>query len=155
MPAGKFAVDLTGQRFGRLLVKHRGPNDHRGHSMWRCLCDCGNFVEARASSLRRGASQSCGCLNRFIVNEARRPSSGQKYGLLTVLEYAGVRKGKSYFVCECECGSIIETRSTSLRTGKAKSCGCLRGCTPSPNEALFRQIDQMVSKPVDICIPTG
>lgn len=144
MPAGKFAQDLTGQRFGRLLVKHRGANDQRGHAVWRCLCDCGHFVEARASSLRRGATASCGCLNRFQTCESRRPLSGQKFGLLTVVSYSGVRKGKAYFVCECECGSVIETRSTSLRCGKARSCGCSRG-TPPNQPAIFGLINSLTS----------
>ena len=37
---GKF-VDLTGQRFGRLVVVSRKPNNEWRNSMWLCKCDCG------------------------------------------------------------------------------------------------------------------
>lgn len=155
MPRGHLAVDLTGQRFGRLLVKHRGANDHRGHAVWRCLCDCGKFVETRASSLRRGVSRSCGCLSRYTTIEARRPSPGDIFGLLTVREFSGVKNHKSVFICDCACGSVVEIRATNLRSGNSRSCGCGYRNRAPKDAALFRQIDQLVAKQVDICSPVG
>lgn len=32
--------------------------------MWFCLCKCGNEKIVSGNSLRRGATKSCGCLNR-------------------------------------------------------------------------------------------
>ncbi len=55
-------VDLTGQRFGRLTVLQRAGTDKRGHTLWLCRCACGNETVVLAPSLRRGATQSCGCL---------------------------------------------------------------------------------------------
>lgn len=53
-------IDLTGQRFGRLLVIERAPN--RGSFVaWRCRCDCGNEVTVQRAHLRTGHTQSCGC----------------------------------------------------------------------------------------------
>lgn len=53
-------IDLTGSRFGKLLVLRRAGN--RGpHIAWACQCDCGNTKEIVGHSLRSGASQSCGC----------------------------------------------------------------------------------------------
>ena len=37
---GKF-IDLTGQKFGRLLVLERAENKY-GRTAWKCKCDCGN-----------------------------------------------------------------------------------------------------------------
>lgn len=66
-------IDLTGQRFGRFLVQERGPNitesDGTSRVRWWCLCDCGNQVLVRASSLKAGTSQSCGCLHREKMAE--------------------------------------------------------------------------------------
>lgn len=56
-------VDLTGQRFGRLIAK--SPVDVRnGHAFWVCECECGNEIVTSANSLRRGRTQSCGCIRR-------------------------------------------------------------------------------------------
>ena len=70
--------DLTGKRFGRLLVIDRAddditPGDGRHRAMWNCLCDCGKTITTRATSLKSGTTKSCGCLNREIVgNNSRR-----------------------------------------------------------------------------------
>lgn len=56
------ALDLTGQRFGRLAVIDREGSDRWGKARWLCLCECGNKVVVRARDLRSGDTQSCGCL---------------------------------------------------------------------------------------------
>lgn len=35
-------IDLTGQRFGRLVVVKRAGGDKRNRATWVCKCDCGN-----------------------------------------------------------------------------------------------------------------
>ena len=55
--------DMTGQRFGRLLVLHRGVSHVRSAS-WRCRCDCGVEITVRGDLMRRGEIKSCGCLRR-------------------------------------------------------------------------------------------
>ena len=57
-------IDLTGQRFGRLVVVNQAETIRRGKTRWRCLCDCGKTVDVYAYNLRNGNSKSCGCLNR-------------------------------------------------------------------------------------------
>ena len=56
-------IDLTGQRFGRLVVIGRGENKGR-FTCWNCKCDCGNEKVIRATDLKSGKTQSCGCLHR-------------------------------------------------------------------------------------------
>lgn len=58
-------IDETDNRFGRWLVVGRAAR--RGGepaALWRCRCDCGNESIVRGWMLRKGASQSCGCLHR-------------------------------------------------------------------------------------------
>ena len=60
------ALDLTGQRFGRLVVRERAA-DHwipslQARTCWSCDCDCGKPVVVLGTSLRSGRTQSCGCL---------------------------------------------------------------------------------------------
>ena len=58
-------VDITGRRYGRLVVVHlHGFDRLRGKVMWTCQCDCGDTKVVRASSLSRGNTRSCGCLRR-------------------------------------------------------------------------------------------
>ena len=52
----------------------------------------------------------------------------QKFGRLTVLERDKNRKttSGSYWICQCECGTIKSVKSISLRNGDISSCGCYR-----------------------------
>lgn len=53
---------------------------------------------------------------------------GKKFGRLTVLEECKERKdNKRVYKCLCECGNITNVIGTHLRSGKVKSCKCLRG----------------------------
>ena len=59
--------DITGQKFGRLtVIKYIGADKDR-HSLWECACDCGNTYVAKANSIRRGLTKSCGCLQKESV----------------------------------------------------------------------------------------
>lgn len=53
-------IDLSGKRFGRLLVQSRAENE-RGRVIWSCLCDCGRLTGVIANNLTRGNTVSCGC----------------------------------------------------------------------------------------------
>jgi hypothetical protein len=55
-------IDLTGQRFGRLVAIRRAPAEHGQKPRWECICDCGKAHVGAASHLRRGGIKSCGCL---------------------------------------------------------------------------------------------
>lgn len=54
-------IDLTGMRFGRLVVLGEDPHSS-AHVI--CRCDCGTQKSVRKSSLRSHSTQSCGCLAR-------------------------------------------------------------------------------------------
>ena len=58
-------IDLTGQRFGRLVVIREAGRAKDGHVLWLCRCDCGREKVIRGSSLtrRKKPTVSCGCWN--------------------------------------------------------------------------------------------
>lgn len=65
--------DLTGRDFGRLTV--RGYEGKRGKDRyWRCVCQCGKQVVVRGRGLTapKGATKSCGCLQRERAKETAR-----------------------------------------------------------------------------------
>lgn len=54
-------IDITGQRFGRLVaVLDTGCTGSSG-AIWHCRCDCGVEKSVSAKALRSGATISCGC----------------------------------------------------------------------------------------------
>lgn len=61
---------LVGERFGRLTVVERLDSTERGHSMWLCRCDCGAEKSVLGTSLRKGATKSCGCLSKEITAQS-------------------------------------------------------------------------------------
>lgn len=71
----KTKEDLTGQIFGRWLVLEQAEDyidkNGRHYAMWRCKCSCENQTEKNVleKSLKRGKSQSCGCLHREMISE--------------------------------------------------------------------------------------
>ena len=55
-------MDLTGQRFGRLTVVRRLEKRTRaGSVIWKCVCECGNVIEASQYCLTSNKTTSCGC----------------------------------------------------------------------------------------------
>ena len=74
----KVKKDLTGERFGRLIVLGQSENDYispkgQHHSMWWCICDCGSDkIEVRGSELTNGHTKSCGCYHKEVVAEIGR-----------------------------------------------------------------------------------
>ena len=59
--------DLSGQRFGRLVVldKHR-THRRKTHTVkqWMCKCDCSKVVWVNSQDLKTQHTKSCGCLQR-------------------------------------------------------------------------------------------
>ena len=66
MPRGGIAIDITGQRFGRLVALERDANNGK-LVRFRCQCDCGDLVTVRSDLLRRGETTSCGCFRREAI----------------------------------------------------------------------------------------
>ena len=65
-------IDLTGQRFGKLVVLEPAENIGR-KTAWHCLCDCGQECVVMSGHLRNGTSKSCGCgRNRLDGSEPTR-----------------------------------------------------------------------------------
>ena len=60
-------IDLTGQKFHRLTVIKRHPeNNKQNKPMWVCKCDCGQIVVVTGSDLKSGNTKSCGCWDKEV-----------------------------------------------------------------------------------------
>jgi hypothetical protein len=51
---------------------------------------------------------------------------GKKFNLFTVIERVKGSNGVGYWLCSCDCGNKRNLTIYDLKTGKVKSCGCLR-----------------------------
>ena len=69
-------LSLAGQRFGRLMVTARGPNNVHGQARWEAKCDCGGQTLVVSTKLVSGRTKSCGCLVKDVTR-ARSITHGQ------------------------------------------------------------------------------
>lgn len=60
------------------------------------------------------------------ISSTRANLINERFGMLTVLEFAGVRKGHAIWKCLCDCGAEAIVSTGALRNGHVKSCGCLK-----------------------------
>ncbi len=59
--------DLTGQRFGKLLILEQTKKRNRsGGIYWKCQCDCGRVVNVQSKCLIAGNTRSCGCIKKSV-----------------------------------------------------------------------------------------
>ena len=62
--------------------------------------------------------------------------TGQRFGKLTALRPAENIKGRTAWVCRCDCGQEIIARTTHLRAGRIKTCRSLSGAENQPHLAF-------------------
>lgn len=65
------AVDMVGQRIGRLTVISRAENTRQNKAQWLCKCDCGNRIVVSRRHLKDSSTNSCGCLQREVAKTTR------------------------------------------------------------------------------------
>ena len=62
-------IDITGQRFERLVVEGPSHQQEGGTWHWKCICDCGNTLTVNGTCLRNGNTKSCGCLMKELMSK--------------------------------------------------------------------------------------
>lgn len=104
-------ADLTGQRFGRLVVVGLVDCSNTGR-IWEVLCDCGEIRRVRTGKLRSGEHKSCGCLRgermkerhrncRVLVKDGKRPCAKCKQ-VLPVEDFHKSKKTLSGLQTRCK-----------------------------------------------------
>ena len=126
VPKSYLFQDLTGQRFGRLIVDHMVPERSKnGQVQWFCQCDCGGTVITTTGQLKGNNQRSCGCLSRPPLKDW----IGKRVGRLTITAYEGKRKGMHYWKCRCDCGNETSVAQSCLLRESTQSCGCTHDVT--------------------------
>ena len=98
---------------------------------WTCQCICGLIKDVNASALRLGMSTSCSnCAQVKRAEEMRlkkvKEMIGSRFGRLVVMDWTKNDNNKTLYICNCDCGNVMEVPKQHLTMGKTKSCGCLR-----------------------------
>lgn len=78
-------IDLTGRRFGMLVVLKRDISVKRP-TKWLCQCDCGVQSVTAYQSLVSGHTKSCGC------QKGKRPNARHFYRLPEYRIYRGIKQ---------------------------------------------------------------
>ena len=120
-------IDLTGQKFERLVVLGRVANTKNGTARWLCRCECGKETTVSQGHLRSGDSRSCGCLRKdSSFSRLLKDITGKVFDRLTVLNLVGKRNRRYRWRCICIYGKETEALGEHLHRGAVVSCGCKR-----------------------------
>ena len=123
-------IDLTGKRFGKLVVLQRAKENINNRPAWICQCDCGNQKIVSGHNLSAGYTKSCGCLiKENAAKKIKEFQPGDKVGSWTILSKDNNKHNNNYiyWICQCDCGTIKSVSGHSLRTKESLSCGsCIR-----------------------------
>ena len=135
------AIDITGQRFGRLTaLKPTKNRNSKGSIMWLCECDCGTIKEICITDLRNKGTKSCGCLSREkasqrfkkMAKEERsrnvmKDITGQRFGKLIAIKPTDKKIGTNIvWEMKCDCGNTtyVSTKNLGDHPRNTQSCGC-------------------------------
>lgn len=137
---------LIGNVYGQLTVIEMDeesknhvfyPNSKNHKSKWICKCSCGKITTVSQTHLITGHTKTCGSAKNHLYGKYVNDLTGNKYGLLQVIQRAEnlIYNNESYVAwkCRCECGNVVTVAGTNLKNGTTKSCGC----TNSIGEALI------------------
>ena len=130
--SSRLIIPLIGCKFNNLKIIQQTFGNLLGVSLVTCVCDCGNIKTLPVGDVKSGNTKSCGCRKentpKGIVDR-----SGERVGYLVVLHDSGkrtakkdkkgnIKQGNVIWVCQCDCGKIVEVRSCHLK-GHTSSCG--------------------------------
>lgn len=84
------AIDLTGQKFNRLLAIERFKKPNRSEYYYKCVCDCGNITIVSGNALRKGKTKSCGCYMKKLASEMF--STHRKSSTVLYKRWSGIKE---------------------------------------------------------------
>lgn len=122
---------MVNNTFGDFLVLNKCKEKAKDNCiLYQCKCiHCGHIEDVASNVLRSNRKH---CSNCHIRKTTMIDMTGQVFGFLKVLErdmspeHTG-HENDAYWHCQClKCGSIKSIRGFSLRSGRTKSCGCIK-----------------------------
>ncbi len=100
-----------------------------GERYYKCECNCGTIRDVKAYHLKNGNTKSCGCFVKERISKLKRINiEGIKFGKLMPIKRVRSKNSNHFnqWLCKCDCGNDVIASTSALRSGKQKSCGCVR-----------------------------
>lgn len=119
-------LDLTGQRFGRLVALNKEPSQNK-HTYWRFKCDCGQEKVIQTGHVVNGLIQSCGCLK--LEEERKKNKKCAICGKEFVVEGFGQATRKYCLNCSPSTNNptqrlrAMKKKVVEMKGGKCERCG--------------------------------
>lgn len=111
--------DLTGKRFGRLIIVCQSLKSKCNKAQWLCRCDCGKELVAVSGNLVSGLTTSCGCRKLEISS-----ATGTANAIHESAEAALLVKYK-YFAAKRELPfALTQDQFNTLTSSDCHYCGC-------------------------------
>ena len=119
-------IEVLGKKFGKLTAIKDDTESPAGHRYIICKCDCGNYKSIRKYNLMNDLVLNCGCEKKKIKKTSKIDLTNKRFGRLLVLNSVPNRKGRTRWLCQCDCGNKkeIDTRHI-VNKYSTNSCGCL------------------------------
>lgn len=133
---GRPTADLSGKRFGNLLVISRIADSKK--AKYVCQCDCGNITNSFSTYLeKKHRVLSCmECARKEYAKRQHKISNpdviGKKFGKWTILSICErVKNSPEMVMCRCECGKERALPSYYVYSGRSTKCEeCSHKCRP-------------------------
>lgn len=118
-----YRKDIVGKKFNRLVVI-----ESLYGSKVKCMCDCGNYIEASTTDVLSGHTRSCGCLQKENASRAvTKDFTGviSTRGVMMLHRHSKNKTGQWLWECECGlCGKHFVALPAKVINGHISSCGC-------------------------------
>lgn len=150
--------DLTGQRFGNLVVSEVTQERHHGAVVFMCVCDCGRDIKVTGRHLQRSDNPviHCGCLDNRPgsrgIRETRARANQQTAlnALLATYRGTAARRGIAW--------SLPRAEFLRLVSSNCYYCGIEphQVFTRSPHQFIYNGVDRVDSQKgydVSNCVP--
>lgn len=125
-------LDLTGQKFGKLIAMAPALKRNDKYTRWICNCECGKVTEVRTDYLINGHTTSCGHVKDQYFYKLN--LIGKRFDKLIVIESIP----PIYQKCMCDCGNEVIVETSNLMNHNTQSCGCYQRQRTS--EASFKSL---------------
>lgn len=97
-----------GQRFGKLVLIEKCRHPKRSERCWRVKCDCGNERIVFPNGLRKGATASCGCGHREMLDRRMAESNPALTSVRNLYQSSARKRGLIWLVEEHIFDAIVQ-----------------------------------------------